>query len=271
MKLSTSLLSSAFLLSALSNVTGVKLLSSKNLKESDLDSLAAVRALNKEEKKKCRPVNVDLEDYTLWSQKSGYWFERRTYEPLNRPAYNETVFEKTEVEGNEIKIKTFYVNDAQQYYDSSTITAEACTKKNKKQKNGIVSNGVGSVYSTYVGFPLDVEFYGNPHVSKNNDKLNLEVSIPLIGFYESRTVSFYNGDPYYLGFEGNFFFNANTTNTLSGFLYSAVFDDVQQYHGNGFKLDNEDSISTLLDIFNQTIAVLDDEFYNFFGLPIPEI
>ena len=279
MKLSTSILSSVFILSALSNVTGVRLLSSKNLKKRDLDSPAAVRALKKEKKKKCRPAKVDLEDYSLWSQNSGYWYERRTYEPLSPlslQGYEEIVFEKTEVEGNEIKIKTFYAGEDYTYFDSSTITSEACTKRKKKQKNGIVSNGVGKITnisgnvtawnSTLAQEDYDIEFYGNPHVSKNDDKLNIEISIPYL-YYESRTVTFFDGDSL-----GIFEDNANTTKFVSGFVN--YYGGVQFYNGVGIKIDNEDLVPYYADSTLSLVGLESDNdfvkyFFDFFGiLPI---
>jgi len=256
MKLSSSLLSSAFLLSALSNVTGVRLHPSKNLKKSDLDSSAALRALKKEKKNKCRPAKVDLEDYSVWSQTSGYWVEIRQYSSASMEySYSEVILEKTEVEGNEITIKTFYGGENWTYFDSFTVTSLTCNKRKKKQKNGIVSNGDGDASrisgdfaawnsTQYYEDQYDIEFYGNPQVSKNDDKLNLEVSIPENYYYESRTVSFYDGDSLGIDF---FAGNVNTTKSLTGLIN--YYGDTDFYHGVGYKIDNEDELPFVVSLY----------------------
>ena len=187
MKLATSLLSSAFLLSALSNVTGVRLHSSKNFP-------ADLRALVKEKKKKkCRPGKVALEDHPTWAKATGYWMGQTfRYRTDGSKRLETFFFDRTIAKGNYIASKSveFVLDDSNatkvddtaqnlQYFVSS------CTKRKKKQKRGIFE---GNAPGT------SVSVYADPNISNGGDAILYEVNDSTDGMVQQSVERFFEVD-----------------------------------------------------------------------------
>jgi len=231
MKLSTSILSSIFLLFTLSNVA----------QSTNVQTRRALKTW-----KKCDPASdIDLTETPLWVKASGYWYGKALrYDGDGEVRAVRTFFEKTVAEGNTI---SYYVVEANMSnetglflssdQDSETTIDMTCPKK--KEKNaGIVEGPLQS--NPYVSV------YANPHVSKSDNAILYEAYFTPLGDFLIESIF----DKYY-----------DTSDTVVRVVDAIQYPGGGFYHSEGAKMEKDDFyafIEQFMSLFNATSLCGDD-------------